>query len=170
MPSAPDPVVAFDEARRIARANGWREKALIYVTRDPAELLVLEHTHGYPDAGVQVPAGGVEPGEQPGRTAARELAEETGLVTEATPKYLQSRIWPVANAPSRVRHYFWMIAPPDTPDRWAHVVTAGEEDEGMLFWLSFRPRHAPGLTPGFGWESGLECLDIAIERVRRVRH
>lgn len=135
---------------------------MIYLTRDPAELLVLEHSVEYPDAGVQVPAGGVEPGERPDRTASRELAEETGLVVDSGPVYLESRIW-APDAPSRVRHYYWIIAPPDTPDRWSHVVTAGDEDEGMLFRLSFRPRHAPGLSPGYGWESGLNRLGLALD-------
>lgn len=163
VPAPPDWVAAFEEARRIAHDNAWREKALIYLTRDAAELLVLEHTTEYTEAGVQVPAGGVEPGEQPAQTALRELAEETGLVIDSEPVYLESRIWAAAEAPSRVRHYFWIIAPLGTPDRWSHTVTAGEEDEGMLLWLSFRPRHAPGLTSGYGWESGLGSLDVAIE-------
>lgn len=161
-PTAPDRVIAFEEARRIAQDYAWREKALIYLTRDPAELLVLEHTADYPEAGVPVPAGGVEPGEQPARTALRELAEETGLVIDSAPVYLESRIW-AAEAPLRVRHYFWITAPPNTPDSWSNTVTAGEEDEGMSFRLSFRPRHAPGLTSGYGWESGLGRLDVAMK-------
>lgn len=164
MTNAPGPVrldrlVSFEEARRTAAVNGWREKALIYLTRDPSELLVLEHTEEHPTAGVQVPAGGVEPGEQPDATAIRELAEETGLHSGSAAVYLESRIWEQDIAPSRVRHYFWVVAPTDTPDRWSHTVTAGEEDEGMLFWLSFRPRDAAGLTPGYGWDSALGRLE-----------
>ena len=44
-------VVAYDDARRLARENGWREKVLVYVTRGADDLLVLEHTADYPDAG-----------------------------------------------------------------------------------------------------------------------
>ena len=57
-------IVSYDEARRLARSYQWREKVLVYVTRGH-DLLVLEHTADYPDAGVQVPAGGVDPGESP---------------------------------------------------------------------------------------------------------
>lgn len=135
---------------------------MIYLTRDPSELLVLEHTPEFPTAGVQVPAGGVEPGEQPAATAIRELGEETGLHSSSSAVYLESRIWEQDIAPSRVRHYFWVVAPADTPDRWSHTVTAGEEDEGMLFWLTFRPRDAPGLTPGYGWDAALGRLDSVI--------
>jgi 8-oxo-dGTP pyrophosphatase MutT (NUDIX family) len=166
VPNPSDHAVAFDEARRIARVNAWREKSLIYVTRSPAELLVLEHTEEYPDAGVQVPAGGVDPGEGPDQTVERELAEETGLHIDSAPVYLESRVWRTA-APSRIRHYFWVVAPPGTPDRWSHTVSGGDEDQGMLFWLSFRPRLAHGLTPGYGWDAALDRLDRAIADTAR---
>lgn len=156
-----DRVVPFEEARRLAHVNAWREKALVYLTRDPAEVLVLEHSEEFPSAGVQVPAGGVDPGEQPAQAAVRELAEETGLTIDSEPVYLESRIWH-ADVPSRVRHYFWMVAPHTTATRWSHVVSAGEDDEGMLFWLTFRPRSAPGLTSGYGWDAGMGKLDDTI--------
>ncbi|SDT44634.1 NUDIX hydrolase [Microlunatus soli] len=157
-----DHVVPLTEARLTAARNGWREKVLIYLTRDPSELLVLEHTDEYPTAGVQVPGGGVEPGEQPAAAAVRELAEETGLHSRSPAVYLESRIWDQAVAPSMVRHYFWVAAPADAPDRWSHVVTAGEEDEGMLFWLTFRSRNTAGLTAGYGWDSALDRLDSVL--------
>lgn len=161
--SKPDRVVAFDEARQIARNRGWREKTLVYVVRAPGELLVLEHSDEYPTAGVQVPAGGVEADEHPVRAAARELAEETGLVIGTAPRYLESRVWTIDDrAPSRIRHYFWTTAPLSTPDSWSHIVTAGDEDEGMEFILTFRSRQAPGLTPGFGWDSGLGRLAVSL--------
>lgn len=164
-PSQPDHALTFEEARRTAFLNTWREKTLIYVTRKPSELLILEHTHEYPEAGIQVPAGGVEPGEQPAQTATRELAEETGLTLETAPVYLQSRAWN-SDAPSMIRHYFWANVPLNTPDRWSHVVTAGEQDQGIRFYLSFRPRGTPGLTPGYGWEAALDRLSDVIASAR----
>jgi 8-oxo-dGTP diphosphatase len=160
--TTPDPAVDYGDARRMAQVNAWREKVLIYLTRDPGELLVLEHTAEYPDAGVQVPAGGVALGEHPAQAASRELAEETGLTTDSEPVYLESRVWTDDSAPARVRHYFWMVAPPSTPDRWSHTVTAGDGDEGMLFWFTFQPRREPGLTVGYGWDSGLRRLYLVI--------
>lgn len=150
-------LVSYDDARRLARINQWREKVLVYVTRGD-DLLVLEHTADYPDAGVQVPAGGVDPGESPEAATIRELFEETGLQTRRPPVYLQSYWWPDPAAPSRIRHYYWVQAPADTPTAWSHVVSAGEDDKGMTFLLSFRPVFEADLTLGFGWEDALPRL------------
>ncbi|CAM3272889.1 NUDIX domain-containing protein [Occultella aeris] len=103
----------------MARRHNWREK-----------VLVLEHTESYPTAGVQVPAGGVDPGEDPADTATRELFEETGLRVPGPAQYLSSQRWHDEAAPSRIRHYYRLTAPLETPDRWEHVVSAGEEDSG----------------------------------------
>jgi 8-oxo-dGTP diphosphatase len=165
MPSAtPSVRKTFDEARRLARVHGWREKALVYLTRGTDELLVLEHTEDFPDAGVKVPAGGVEPGEDPGATAQRELFEETGLRLAGPAVHLDSHFWTNEAAPSRIRHYYWLTASPATPDAWSHVVSAGDEDEGMLFLLSFRPLRDPGLTPGYGWECALDRLSTVLKQ------
>jgi 8-oxo-dGTP diphosphatase len=150
-------ILSYDDARRLARDNHWREKVLVYVTRGN-DLLVLQHTADYPDAGIQVPAGGVDPGESPGTAATRELFEETGLRTPASPVYLQSCWWPNPDAPSRIRHYYWVEVPAATPMAWSHVVSAGEGDKGMTFHLSFRPLDDNNLTPGYGWEDALPVL------------
>lgn len=55
-------------------------KVVAYVTHrrgDVVRLLVFEH----PLAGVQLPAGTVEPDESPDQAALREVAEETGVTT-----------------------------------------------------------------------------------------
>lgn len=152
--------IPYATARERAAEFGWREKVLAYVTRRSDELLIFAHTEEYPDAGIQVPAGGVEPGEEPDQAVLRETFEESGLHL-ADPHYLGSFEWP-DEAPSRIRHCYWLQAPLGTPDRWEHRVSAGDEDKGMIFRYAFAPRSEPGLLLGFGFESGLDDLDRAV--------
>lgn len=156
-------VLPYEDARRLAHEHAWREKSLVYVTRGN-DLLVLEHTDEYPGAGVQVPAGGVEPGETPEAAAARELFEETGLQPTTSPVYVESHWWTNEEAPSRIRHYYWQAVPVDTPNSWSHVVSGGEGDLGMTFHLSFRHRSDPDLTPGYGWEAALTRLSLMMKQ------
>lgn len=156
-------VVSYGDARRLAASNQWREKVLVYVTRDE-ELLILEHTADYPDAGVQVPAGGVDPGESPVEAATRELFEETGLTAHLPPVYLQSCWWPHPDAPSRIRHYYWVTVAAETPTAWSHQVSAGEDDKGMTFRLSFRPLARVDLTPRYGWADALPRLSAVMNQ------
>lgn len=153
---------SFDEARQAARDHGWREKSLIYLTRGRTDLLVLEQPGDFGGVHVQVPAGGVEPGENPEAASRRELFEETGLNLAGPAAYLGSYLWQI-EAPSRVRHFYWLEAPADTPDSWSHVVSAGEADAGMLFHLSFRPLDQLNLTIGYGWESALGQLSEVLD-------
>ncbi|MGW8478858.1 NUDIX domain-containing protein [Streptomyces sp. NPDC055898] len=59
-----------------------RIRVAAYVVRHCAvpELLVLDHV-GMPEAGTQVPAGGVKAGEGMDEAVLREVAEESGLLT-----------------------------------------------------------------------------------------
>ncbi len=63
------------------------EKVTIFVTRGSAsghDLLLFEH----PTAGIQIPAGTVETGEEPEAATMRETAEETGLGDFTAHRYL----------------------------------------------------------------------------------
>src|SRR5690606_38588203 len=64
-----------------ARVSERREKqkVLCYIVRD-GRLLVFRHLDEHWDeSGLQVPAGGIAPGESPDAAALREAREETGL-------------------------------------------------------------------------------------------
>ena len=52
-------------------------KSYVYIVFDN-QLLVFEHT-AYPEAGIQIPGGTIEVGEDPDDAALREAAEETGI-------------------------------------------------------------------------------------------
>ncbi|MBP6531036.1 MAG: NUDIX domain-containing protein [Burkholderiales bacterium] len=63
----------------------WIEKACACVVRRE-HLLLFEH----PTAGVQIPKGGIERGEQPIDAAVRVLREESGLSLLAAPTYVST--------------------------------------------------------------------------------
>lgn len=146
-----------EQARADAHARGLREKVLCFVTR-PArsgtELLVFDHV---PDegAGVQVVAGGVEPGETPEDAAIRELHEESGLRLRR-PHFLTSYRWE-AQLPDRftrqVCHAYAFAASHDLPDTWDTLA------EGKYL---FRFRWAHMHHPELDWE-----MDAALPQLLR---
>ncbi|WP_229723215.1 NUDIX hydrolase [Deinococcus aerolatus] len=129
-------------ARQDAERLGLREKVLCLVVRG-SSLLVFDHAD-VPDAGVQLPAGGTEPGETPADTAVRELFEESGLSLRC-PRHLVSYRWE-AQLPERftrqVCHAYAFVAPPGLPDAWTHPA------DGHVFAYRWAALSAPGLD----WE------------------
>jgi 8-oxo-dGTP diphosphatase len=119
-----------------------KHKVLAYITRERAdhrELLVFTH-RDYPEAGVQVPAGTVEPDEAIEAALLREVQEESGLTEVQVVRKLaehEETDW------DQIRHVFYLIAPASVPDRWTHVVYGKGEDAGMVFeycWLDLSER------------------------------
>jgi 8-oxo-dGTP pyrophosphatase MutT (NUDIX family) len=115
-------------------------KVLAYITRQRAgetQVLVFEQRDP-PEDGLQVPGGTVQPGETIVTGLWREIAEESGLTDLTLCRCVASALHKGDWGCER-RHVFHLEAPPGLPDRWSHTVTAGEEDQGMLFvygWLS----------------------------------
>lgn len=111
-------------------------KVVAYITRG-RELLVFEHADDA-EAGVQVPAGTVEPGEEIEAAVWREVAEETGLNRDQ----LEWQGW-LAVMPhptfDLVRHYAWLTANGDVPDTWRHHVLGDGEDRGLMFEYRWEP-------------------------------
>jgi 8-oxo-dGTP pyrophosphatase MutT (NUDIX family) len=114
-----------------------KQKALIYVVRAGEagpKVLVFEHRH-FPDAGLQVPAGTVEPSEAPEAAAYREVTEESGL-TSAQVRLVRK----LAEEPEwEQNRQVYLFAPMvELPPRWSHTVAGAGEDQGMVFdyyWL-----------------------------------
>jgi 8-oxo-dGTP pyrophosphatase MutT (NUDIX family) len=96
-------------------------KVTVFITRDrPAgrELLLLRH----PYAGLQLPAGTVEPGEQPEAAALREAHEETGLREITVSRYLGAEHWAPPDGHRLLQRAATVYARPDvTSFAWARL-------------------------------------------------
>ncbi len=112
----------------------------MYCTLDaPAgvEILVFEH-RDFPEAGVQVPAGGIEAGETVEQAALRELHEETGVVASGATVIARAREMHF-NGYWCDNSYTHVALTKLSRAQWQHIVSAGEGDEGLVFNCSFVP-------------------------------
>ncbi|WP_030775085.1 NUDIX hydrolase [Streptomyces sp. NRRL F-2664] len=118
-----------------------RIRVAAYVIRQRAvpELLVFDHL-GIPEAGTQIPAGGVASGEGPEEAVLREVAEETGLLTATAVRRItvEDKPHPDTGRPRRTS-FFLLRAPADTPDAWDHHVHGDGGDAGLTFSCRFVP-------------------------------
>ncbi|WP_327174650.1 NUDIX domain-containing protein [Streptomyces sp. NBC_01335] len=118
-----------------------RIRVAAYVVRHRAapELLVFDHV-GMPEAGTQVPAGGVEAGEELDAAVRREVAEESGLLTTGPVRQIavEDKPHPDTGQPRRTS-FFYLQAPDDTPDAWVHEVHGDGDDAGLTFGCRFLP-------------------------------
>lgn len=133
-------------------------KVVAYVVQD-GDLLVFTHDDVPLDvAGVQVPAGSIEPGEAPGTAVVREVLEETRVATRVIRDLGVEvyDVWP--SKPEVHERHFFQLAPaePPLPERWS----AGEEapsDGGptqcwTCRWIPLEQAHV--LCAGFGAKLG----------------
>ena len=96
-----------------------RRKVIVYLTRG-TRLLVFRHLDA-PEAGLQVPAGTIEPGESPQAAALRESREETGLYSLKIAAELgmtNREMQPWGKDEIHERHFFHLVCEEDAPERW----------------------------------------------------
>ena len=131
-------------------------KAFAYIT-NRGRLLVFEHPD-HPDAGIQVPAGTIESGEEPADAVMREAFEETGLAGLKLATFLgeSERDMSDFGIPEIHHRYFYhLLSEGDCPESWLHHETnpSGGEDHSpirfRLYWVQF-PGGVPDLIAGHG--------------------
>jgi 8-oxo-dGTP diphosphatase len=117
-----------------------RQRVLAYVTRQregQTELLVFDH-RDFPDAGTQVPAGRLEPGETLEEGLRRELHEEAGLVAFQIVRELPTLgTW--VEGSEYDDHAFEIHLDGETEERWEHVVDGDGDDAGLVFVYRWVP-------------------------------
>jgi 8-oxo-dGTP pyrophosphatase MutT (NUDIX family) len=119
------------------------KKVVAYITRlrkGRPELLVFTHRDS-PDAGVQVPAGTVKPGESIEAALVSEVSEETGLEGLVVVGRLGVYDYAAPGGPTVERHVYHVQAPKAVQGWWEWLETGGGEmpdEEGYVFqfyWL-----------------------------------
>lgn len=119
---------------------------LAYVTRERdgrAELLVFDH-RDHPEAGTQVPAGRLDPGETLEQGLRRELREEAGLDRVRIVRELEM-IGDWVEVSAYENHAFEVRAERELPDdAWEHEVHGDGDDAGLVFRYRWEPLR-PGL-------------------------
>jgi 8-oxo-dGTP pyrophosphatase MutT (NUDIX family) len=118
----------------------YSPKAYAYVTRpngNGRQLLVFREREA-PEIGIQVPKGGISEGEAPDRAVRRELREEAGLDHDRPVFHLASDRYRRDDGKRVARHFFHFPIE-ETRDEWAHEVTGGGEDSGLVYELFWQP-------------------------------
>jgi len=96
-------------------------KAFAYITNGD-RLLVFEHAD-FPEAGVQVPAGTILPGEPPEVAVVREAREETGLDAFPAVAFIgisEFDARPFGKMETHRRHFFHLPVLGTLPEKWRH--------------------------------------------------
>jgi 8-oxo-dGTP pyrophosphatase MutT (NUDIX family) len=99
----------------------FKHKVFAYITHEN-RLLVFRHPD-FPAAGIQVPAGTIEQGEQAGAAVMREAREETGLVGLTLVRLLGEQMRDMADfGRDEVHHrYFYHLrCGGNPPEVWRH--------------------------------------------------
>ena len=134
-------------------AAGEMNQAALGVGSHRANLLVFSHPD-FPEAGIQVPAGTIEPGEEPEAAVLREAFEETGLsgLKLVAPLGEQLRdVTPFGKDELHHRYFFHLRCegtPPRTWRHWEEFPSDGSERVAFDFFWAQLPDGVPPLIAG----------------------
>lgn len=123
-------------------------KVYAYITH--GNLLLVFRQPDAPEAGIQIPGGTVETGEDCVTAVLREAAEETGLHPLRLHCFLGRRLFdlrPHGHDMIQERHFFHLLAPPVPPKTWRHFETTPHGGAARpiafdFFWVDW-PQRTP---------------------------
>ncbi len=122
-----------------------RQRVLAYVTRERGgrkDLLVFDHADE-PQAGTQIPAGRLDPGETLEQCLFRELYEEAGIEHARIVRELEV-VGDWVEGSRYENHAFEIALEQEVGERWEHVVLGDGNDAGLVFRYRWEPVR-PGL-------------------------
>ncbi|WP_324252097.1 NUDIX hydrolase [Roseibium aggregatum] len=154
------------------------QKAYVYLTCG-TELLVFVEPD-FPNAGLQLPGGTVDPGESYLQAARREFAEETGLSLDIALESFADQDHIFKDVPRcldglhRRRHFHGQIREKPATE-WEHFEMSpnagGPPIRFRLFWIDLFTMDAPTEARFFeGFGAQLETLRTRVERQSNGRH
>ncbi len=126
-------------------------KVVAYITHN-GRLLVFREP-AFPEVGIQVPVGTMEPDETPADAVLREAEEETGLDTLRIVAFLGAQdrdLRPRGRNVVQRRHFFHLTLDSDALETWRHWETSPSEGnvpeiEFEFFWVNI-PDGIPQLS------------------------
>lgn len=116
------------------------------------QILLFQHPDDS-EAPIQVPGGGVDRGEEIEAALHREIWEESGLRHLKIWRKLgkSETCWIYPRKQVSHRHLYLLLAPPELPDTWEHIVQGTGVDAGMRFWYFWdRPSREFTIPGGLG--------------------
>jgi 8-oxo-dGTP pyrophosphatase MutT (NUDIX family) len=132
-----------------------KHKVFAYITHG-ARLLVFCHPES-PEAGIQVPAGTVQPGEDPAAAVLREAIEETGRTDLVLVRLLGEQVFDPRDAGRdeiHHRHFYHLRCTGTPPATWRHWETDPSDGSPApipfdFFWVAL-PDGVPPLIADHG--------------------
>jgi ADP-ribose pyrophosphatase YjhB (NUDIX family) len=127
-----------------------KQKVFAYITHQ--ERLLVFKQPDFPEAGIQVPAGTVEVGEQLENAVLREAFEETGLANLMLDCFLGQQTRDMSDfGLNEVHHrsFYHLGCSEDPPTRWQHEEShpsTGAVQEAIvfeLFWIPLSDSNSP---------------------------
>jgi 8-oxo-dGTP pyrophosphatase MutT (NUDIX family) len=119
----------------------YTDRVVAYVTRERdgrRELLVFDH-RDHPEAGTQVPAGRLEPGEDIEAALLRELEEEAGLAEAQVVRKIGTFEPGTLPHGEPYTNHAYEVEAPGAPDAWEHEVFGDGDDAGLVFVYRWEP-------------------------------
>lgn len=130
--------------RDAAAIRTRRETVVCYIVVDGRLLVFRQLDHSPEEVGIQVPAGGVEPGEDPVDAAVREAREETGLEGLRVIRNLGTADYDMTPYRDEIqqRHFFELTVNGEVPERWNSAESSGGKAIRFeCFWIPLADGH-----------------------------